>query len=168
MVSLDMLLTIHKWPNPVLELPALPVQEFDPALRTLVSNMAETMLVRKGLGLAAPQVGVPLRVFVRALKHGFAEFVNPVIEQVALEQELLSEGCLSLPGIHEAIARPSWVSGYAFSVEGVRFDFHLKGLEARCVLHEMEHLDGKVMLEHLNRVQRRAAEKKLRTPGRGR
>lgn len=157
-----MLLTIHKWPNPVLELQALPVQEFDPALRTFVANMAETMLAKKGLGLAAPQVGIPLRVFVMALKHGFVEFVNPVIEKVAHEQEFLAEGCLSLPGVYEAIARPSWVSGHAFNVEGVRFDFLYKGMEARCVLHEMEHLDGKVMLGHLNRASRRAAEKKLR------
>lgn len=156
-------LAIRTWPHPDLRVAAVPVTDFGPELHTLVSDMAETMYTNKGVGLAATQVGVPLRVLVMdCMEDNFVVLVNHVVEEVSPDSEVQEEGCLSFPGIFESVSRPTWAAGHAFNEKGTRFSFRYYGLEARCLLHEGEHLNGKVLVDNLNRTTRRLVEKKLR------
>lgn len=155
------------WPDPALRVVASHVSVFDEGLKTIVQRLAATLYKYDGVGLAATQVGLDVRVFVldcSANKEArdLTVFVNPVITARSPEFVQCDEGCLSFPGVWEPVSRNAWIKGHAFDVKGTRFDFMYTGLKSQCVQHELEHLDGKVMLDHLNRVQRRTAEKVLR------
>lgn len=156
------------WPDPALRVVARPVENFDSDLSLTVQKLAATLYKNKGAGLAATQVGLDVRVFVmdcssNPLARDLTVFVNPVITDKSPEIAQCDEGCLSFPGVNEYVARHVWIRGHAFDVLGIKFEFMYTGLKSQCVQHELEHLDGKVMLDHFNRTQRRAAEKTLRS-----
>jgi len=163
-----MSLKILKWPDASLEFPSGPVEEFNESLEVLVQNMFEIMRKNYGTGLAAIQIGNPARIFVMSVYRGERRsdeqvaFINPVVEEVSTHMALAQEGCLSMPNVFQSIPRPNWVKGHAYRVDGTRFEFEYADHEARCILHEMDHLDGILMTKHMNRLQRRTTEKMLR------
>jgi len=161
------ILPIRVWPHSDLRVVADPVTDFGPVLQQLVSDMAETMYTNKGVGLAATQVGIPLRILVMDCASEdqdsrFFVLINHVVSSFSSDLLVRHEGCLSFPGVWEEVARPSWVEGYAVDASGTRFNFRYEGLEAQCVQHEGEHLEGKVLVDHLSRTKRRFVEKTLR------
>lgn len=147
--------------DPVLRATAKPVTTFDKELRTLVRDLTETMLDAPGAGLAAPQLGVSLRVFTYHVDGVTGHLVNPDLTLTDEEQEG-PEGCLSLPGLrfdtrraHGVVARGFNMYGDPVTVEGTR-------LLARCIQHETDHLDGIIFIDRLDREQRKAALRAIR------
>ena len=151
---------------PVLRQRAEPVGVVTDEVRTLVKDMFETMYAAEGIGLAAPQVGVGLRVVVLDVRPRDATaeptvLINP--NQLQSDEEVLGEeGCLSLPGIVGEVKRPSTVLLEALGVDGARFEVELKGIAARAALHEMDHLDGVLLTDHLGTIKRNLLRKQLR------
>lgn len=143
---------------------AAPVTEFDDDLDTLTQDMAETMYAFKGIGLAAPQLGVSRRVVVMDSTDGedLRILINPEIVSTAQDTHLVEEGCLSFPGIFEKVPRHLWVRVKAQDVKGNEIMMDLSGVSAQCIQHEIEHLDGVVLVDNLGRAKRRWITKDLR------
>ena len=149
--------------NPVLHRPCRPVAEFGTAeLRALVDDMFRTMYVADGVGLAANQVGVDLRLFVydcpddEGVRH-VGHLVNPVVEPLPVEQRRLvenGEGCLSVPGATMMLARPDLATVSGFDCDGVPIAVQGTGFFARCLLHETDHLEGHLYVDRLSRRDR--------------
>ncbi len=161
-----MILDIVKYGDPVLTERAGEVTEFDENLRKLVDNMFETMYGAPGVGLAAPQVGVLKRLFVMDCSSGRNKtqkvaLVNPVIETEEGEQ-VGEEGCLSFPGIFVQVTRPQRVVVRAQDIDGSPFTLDIMELEARCVAHETDHLDGELFIEYLSPLKRDLTKRKIR------
>jgi len=160
------LLEIVKYGEPVLETPGEPVTEFDDGLKRLVSDMFETMYASRGVGLAAPQVGVSRRLFVMDCSGGQdpearVALVNPVVLSVEGDQTG-DEGCLSFPGVFFPVKRSLRAVVRAQDVNGVEFEFDGLELEARCMLHETDHCDGIVFLDRTTPLKRELARRKIR------
>ncbi len=161
-----MLLPIVKYGDPVLQRLAAPVERFDDALQQLIDNMIETMYAAPGVGLAAPQVGVPLRVCVIDLSVGKRDgnlmtFVNP--EFVTRDgMQLEEEGCLSVPGFNATVARPSRVAVRALDRTGKAITVEGTALLARALQHEIDHLEGRLFVERLRGIQRDLILRKIR------
>ena len=138
------LLKIARMGHPVLIAPAAPVEDpAAPEIRRLVADMAETMEDASGLGLAAPQVHVGLRLFVwRTGAGGVSALINPELEQVGDETELGWEGCLSIPGLRGAVRRATRLRFRGFDIDGRAVEGEAAGLVARVMQHETDHLDG--------------------------
>jgi len=150
-------------PDPRLRLKAQAVTCFDAALGTLVDDMFETMYAAPGIGLAATQIDVQLRVIVVDTSSDKREphcFINPTILATRGEEEM-EEGCLSVPGIFDYVQRAEWVRIAAFDRNGVSFEFEADGLLAVCVQHEMDHLDGKLFVDYLSQLKQTRIRKKL-------
>ena len=151
-----MILKVVKYGDPVLEKEGQPVTEFDGKLNELVENMFEPMLAEKGVGLAAPQIGQSLKLFVmdcsggKELKDRIA-FINPTINETK-ETQVGEEGCLSFPDIYFQVERPRIVTVTAFDVNGKEFTMDVEDLAARCVLHETDHLYGKLFTDFLKKL----------------
>jgi len=130
----------------------------DPAaVRDLVRRMFETMYDQDGIGLAAVQVGRPLRVFVTKVKDDRERvYVNPEIVETSIEQETAEEGCLSIPGVHADVTRSARVSVQATGLNGRTFRLNASGLLARAIQHEIDHLNGVLFIDHLDKRQRDA------------
>src|ERR1041384_5590967 len=149
-----MKLEIVKYGDPVLQQRAQEVTEFDEPLKKLVDDMFETMYTAPGVGLAAPQVGQLKRLFVmdctsgRDSTHKIA-LINPVIE-IEEGEQVGDEGCLSFPGIAFAVARAKRVVVRAQDIDGSPFTLDVMDLEARCVAHETDHLDGELFIKYLS------------------
>lgn len=138
------------------------------SLRGLVADMAETMYANKGAGLAAVQVGELLRVFiVEPTAAGRKEtdpplvFINPQILEMSKEIEVADEGCLSFPGIYVPVARSLWAKTRATDLDGRVFEIEGEGLFARAMQHESDHLDGRVLSDHVGRIKRQLIARKL-------
>ena len=127
-----------------------PVEKFDQRLKTLLSDMADTMYKADGVGLAAPQVGILRRVVVIDVGEGLIELINPVIVERSGSQ-CGREGCLSLPGRQGIVTRPNWVKVQAQDRKGNAFEFEAEGFFARAVCHELDHLDGRVYIDVMDR-----------------
>lgn len=157
-----MALEIKKFGDPVLKTKAARVTEFDDALLRLTQEMLLTMRVNEGVGLAANQVGRLKRVLVAATEDEEYVLVNPVIEARSEETETGPEGCLSIPGIQVEVERPVavTVSGQTATGEGRRLE--ADGLLARIVQHEVDHLDGVLILDRTDRESRKAAMREWR------
>ena len=149
---------IRLFGDPVLRTPAEPVLDFDKELRTLVKDLQETMLDAPGVGLAAPQIGVGLRVFTYHVDDVLGHLVNPTLDLTAEEQED-DEGCLSFPGAFVECARPdiARVTGPGLDGSEVRFDGD--GLLARCLQHETDHTLGTVFGDRLTTKARKKLQK---------
>jgi len=158
--------TILHYPDKRLRVKAEPVREVTPEIRALVDDMAETMYAAPGVGLAAPQIGVALRLFVIdvAPADGPSDlrvFVDPTI--VAREGTTSwEEGCLSFPGIREDIERAERVTVRARDLDGNTFELTAEGLLAIAIQHENDHLDGKLMIDHVSLLKRRMMDRELR------
>lgn len=144
--------------DPVLEEKAQPVAEFDEKLKSLVADMFEAMRRDRGIGLAAPQVGVSSRVFVTDVEgDGQRVFVNPEIIMTSPEVSEYEEGCLSFPGLYFTVKRPASVKVQAFTEKGKPFTVDAEGLLARVVLHEFDHLEGKLFIDRISPFKRERA-----------
>ena len=155
---------VRKHGDPVLRSRALPVERFDAALRDEVRRMAGLMHDSLGIGLAATQVGVMHRVLVYRVEAeaAIAALVNPVLEWAGDAVEGMEEGCLSLPGVLVEVERPVHVRVRAQDARGEPVLVEASGLEARVIQHEMDHLDGVLILDRTSREQRKAAMRALR------
>lgn len=161
-----MILRIRKYGDPVLETPAEPVTEFNGELRQLAEDMFETMYANKGIGLAAPQVGVSKRLAVIDASAGEDPsakliLVNPVI-LVKEGVQIGEEGCLSIPGFREDVKRAYRVRVRAQDLEGSFFETEGEELLARVIQHEIDHLDGILFLQHLSLLKRDLIKRKIR------
>jgi peptide deformylase len=162
-----MTLRIRKYGDPVLETPSEPVTEFGTdELKQLVNDMFETMYANKGVGLAAPQVGVSKRLTVIDPSAGEDPgaklvFVNP--ELVKLEgKQVGEEGCLSIPGFREDVKRAMRVKVRARNADGIEFETDYTELLARAIQHENDHLNGVLFLKHLSPLKRDMIRRKIR------
>jgi peptide deformylase len=155
---------VRKFGDPVLRASALPVERFDQALVDEIERMGELMHDALGVGLAATQLGVLHRVLVyRAYSEDpLTALVNPVLEWTATELEVAEEGCLSLPGVHVEVERPSQLRVRARDARGEEIVVEAEGLEARIIQHEIDHLDGVLILDRISREQRKLAMRAMR------
>src|SRR4051794_12833082 len=160
---------VRKYGDPVLRGRALEVERFDESLAEEARRMGRLMHDALGIGLAAPQVGVMHRLLVyRVDPDGpVAAVVNPVLEWASDEREPLEEGCLSLPGVLVEVERPIHVRVRAVDEHGDDLLIEASGLEARVLQHEMDHLDGVLILARTSREQRKQAMRALREAGAG-
>ncbi len=133
----------------VLRKKAHPVKLFDRRMVGLLKDMAETMYAADGCGLAAPQVGILRRLAVIDVGDGLLELVNPEIIESSTTTNVDAEGCLSVPGRRGTVERPDWVKVRAMDRKGREFEFEAEGFFARCVCHELDHLDGVVYVDKM-------------------
>ena len=150
--------------DPVLRTKAGPVERFDGALRDEVKRMRVLMHDALGIGLAAPQVGISHRLLVYRVEPDspIVALVNPEIEWSSRDEEIAEEGCLSLPMVHVDVERPIGVLVRAKDEHGEDLIVEASGLEARVIQHEIDHLDGVLILDRTSREQRKAAMRALR------
>jgi len=155
---------VRRLGDPVLKSRATEVDRFDDGLRGQVARMAGIMTDALGVGLAAPQLGISQRVLVYRVGPDapVIALVNPELEWRGEEEETLEEGCLSIPGVGVDVDRAVHVRVRARDEEGDERLVEASGLEARVIQHEMDHLDGKLILDRTSRDQRREAMKALR------
>jgi peptide deformylase len=156
--------TILRYPDPRLQQVAAPVAAVDDAIRELVRDMADTMYEAPGIGLAATQIDVHLRVIVIDLsekRDSLQVFINPEIIQSGGELTLHEEGCLSVPGIFDNVERPGVITVQALNAQGERFTLEAEGLLSVCLQHEIDHLNGKVFVQHLSRLKQSRIRAKL-------
>jgi peptide deformylase len=155
---------IRRLGDPVLKSRATPVDRFDESLRRQVSRMAGIMNDALGVGLAAPQLGISQRLLVYRVGPDAPVTVlaNPELEWVSGEVELGEEGCLSIPGVTVDVDRPIFVRVRALDEEGEERLVEASGLEARVIQHEMDHLNGVLILERTSREERKRALRELR------
>jgi peptide deformylase len=154
---------IRLFGDPVLTTPAEPVTVFDKELRQLVRDLAETMLDAPGVGLAAPQIGVSLRVFTYHVDdEQQGHLINPVVRALDDEEQEGDEGCLSLPGLTFPTVRMQRVVATGVDMHGEPVVVEGSELLARCIQHETDHLDGVLFIDRLDVEQRKAAMKAIR------
>ena len=157
------LLPILKYPDERLYRSAEPVRVFDASLRSLVSDMAETMYAAPGIGLAATQVDVHRQIIVMDTtedRNQLIILINPDILE-SRGKQLCEEGCLSVPGIYDEVERAEWVRVIAQDIEGKSFEIEADKLQAICIQHEMDHLLGKVFVDYLSRLKRSRIKAKM-------
>jgi peptide deformylase len=152
---------IRLFGDPVLRTAAVPVTDFDKELRTLVADLTDTMLEAPGAGLAAPQIGVGLRVFTWYVDGELGHLVNPELK-LSEETQDGPEGCLSLPGLSVDCVRAHGVVARGFDMHGEPLVVEGTELLARAIQHETDHLDGILFIDRLDREARRAAMKTIR------
>ena len=152
---------IRLFGDPVLRTPAAPVQTFDKELRTLVADLTDTMMDAPGVGLAAPQIGVSLRIFTYWVDDVVGHLINPDLDLSDEEQDG-EEGCLSLPGLTYDTRRALRVVARGMNMHGEPVTIEGSDLLARCVQHETDHLDGILFIDRLDTDARKAAMKEIR------
>jgi len=157
---------IVKYGHSVLETPTKQVEKFDEQLQNLVAEMFESMYAAQGIGLAAPQIGVNLRLAVIDVSNG----KNPEAKIVCANPEIIhaegqqreEEGCLSLPGFRGYVERPQFVTVRAQDASGKEFEMRGEGLLARAFCHEIDHLNGALFITHLGMLKRDIIKRKIR------
>jgi len=166
------------YPDPVLRIKALPVTEFDQALKATAERMIQIMRAEDGIGLAAPQAGLSIRLFVCDVPQshnddaeidglalctdGPVVWVNPTITSNSKSMTTLEEGCLSLPNIRGDILRPETIAMTAKDLDGNDFTIHAGGLLAKCIQHEFDHLEGVLIIDKMSQMGRLKNRTKLR------
>lgn len=159
-------LKIRKYGDPALRRRALPIDEVTPDVRKLIADMTETMYDEVGIGLAAPQVGVSLRLVVVGDEDG--KGVRALLDPVIVEQDgqaTAEEGCLSIPGIFAPVTRAAWVRVQARDEDGTPVEIAARGLRARVLQHELDHLDGVLFIDRLDPVTRDRIKRKIKKEG---
>lgn len=159
------LLTILHYPDKRLHKIAKPVATVDDRIRKLAADMAQTMYEAPGVGLAATQVDVHERVVVIDVsedKNDLRVLINPEIISESEDQNTYEEGCLSVPGVYDEVDRPARVRVRALNLEGKTYEFDADGLLAVCVQHEIDHLNGKVFVQHLSMLKQTRLKARLR------
>lgn len=167
-----MKLKLAYYGNPILRQKALPIEKITPEIRELIQSMFETMAVEDGIGLAAPQIHHALRLFVTQVPFPNDDdtwepgtkrvFINPTIISFSEEVDDREEACLSIPNVSGVIERPIEVTVEALDENGKSFQETFYGLEARCILHENDHINGKLFIDRMDKNERKAIEKHLR------
>ncbi len=158
--------TILHYPDKRLRIPGKPVEDFGESFQALVDDMAETMYAAPGVGLAATQIGVALQLFIVDVSTGEDEpsdlrvFANPVITE-KIDSISWEEGCLSFPGVQEDVKRAERVKVKAQDRNGAPFELETDGLLAIAIQHELDHLDGKLMIDHLSPLKRRMVHRAM-------
>ena len=155
---------VRKFGDPVLRAVALPVERFDERLQAEAQRMGELMHDALGVGLAATQLGVLHRMLVYKafLDDPLTVLVNPEIEWLSDELEAGEEGCLSLPGVHVEVERPAAVKVRGCDATGAPLQIEAEGLEARVIQHEIDHLDGTLVLDRISKQARKEAMRAMR------
>lgn len=156
-------LEILTFPNPRLRQVAKPVTQVDDRVQRHIDDMFETMYAAPGIGLAAIQVGIPLRLVVIDVSEQHDQplcLINPAILAKEGEEEM-DEGCLSVPGFYETVRRAERVRVRALDRDGQPFELETDGLLAVCIQHEIDHLDGKLFVDYLSSLKRQRIRKKL-------
>ncbi|MFF0813885.1 peptide deformylase [Rhodococcus sp. NPDC003318] len=148
--------------DPVLRTRADEVVDFDRELAQLVTDLVDTMRDRGGAGIAAPQIGVSLRVFAYDCGGMFGHLVNPTYEVLGAEEQVDPEGCLSIPGVRADVRRATDVRVRGVDQHGEPVSFDCSGIMARCVQHETDHLDGVLFLSRMEPADRKAAMRTIR------
>ncbi|UWR15880.1 peptide deformylase [Sulfitobacter sp. M368] len=148
-------LPIVLWPDPRLAEICAPVEKITPEIETLARDMLETMYAAPGRGLAGPQVGAMLRIFVMDIgwKEGKSDplvCINPMLQEIGEDRAVNTEGCLSIPGVTADVSRPSQVQMVWTGLNGGRYVQSFDGFGAVCAQHELDHLDGVVTFDHLD------------------
>ena len=166
-----MILPIYVYDQPVLRKVAEDIDADYPNLKQLIANMFETMERAEGVGLAAPQIGLPIRVVtitLDPLSEDFPEFkgfnkvyINPHILEVSGEEIAMEEGCLSLPGIHETVKRGDKILVKYMDEEFVQHEEEVTGYLARVMQHEFDHLEGKMFIDHISPLRKQMLRGKL-------
>ena len=161
------------WPDPRLRAPSVAVTDFGAPLRQLYQDLVDTMYVEKGLGIAALQIGDNRRVFIvepelagRAKDAPPVAFVNPEVVWASEETQKSDEGCLSFPDIYIQVERPMKARIKAQDLEGNWFECEGEGLMARCLLHEYDHLTGKLLVDFVGPLKKQMIKRKLAKQGR--
>jgi len=156
---------ITHYPAEVLAKAAKPVEKIDDNIRQLVKKMADIMLENKGIGLAAPQAGVPLRLFIISLdttRENVRVYINPTITPITNELDPAEEGCLSVPGVYTKIRRYKKCKVTAIDLAGNEFTEEADGLYARCLQHESDHINGMTIADRMPSTARIAHRKQLK------
>jgi len=158
-------LSVRRYGDPILRQKADAVAEVTPEIQRVIADMVETMYHHVGIGLAAPQVGIPIRlILVDDGSRGPRALINPTIveHRGSIRGE---EGCLSIPGIFGEVERSEWVRVEARDAQGQPLAFEARGLQARVIQHEMDHLDGVLFIDRLPPVTRDRIKKKIQKEG---
>jgi peptide deformylase len=155
-------LQIRTFGDPILRSPGLDVVDFDERLRTLAADMHETMHAAPGVGLAAPQVGITRRLFTFDSGEESGSYVNPEIVWRSEETQDGEEGCLSIPGVYFPVVRSMSVKVHAQNLQGDQVEHEAEGFLARIFQHEIDHLNGVLFVERLDRENRREAMRVIR------
>ena len=159
------ILDILEFPDPLLRTVAKPVQKVDDKIQRLIDNMLETMYEAQGIGLAATQVNVHRQVIVIDLseqKDAPLVLINPSFEVLDDEVFDYQEGCLSVPGFFEEVSRPAHIKLKALGRDGKVFELVPDGLLAVCIQHEIDHLNGKLFVDHLSALKRNRIKQKIK------
>ncbi len=159
-------LPILHYPDPRLHIKAALVKSFDAKIRQLIQDMTETMYHNNGLGLAASQVNVHLRIFIMDPARNdepkrLKAFINPQIS-ARMGEEFHEEGCLSVPGVFEKVKRSTHITVNYQDENGNTFSHSCSGIEAICIQHEIDHLDGKVFVDYLSGLKQNFIKKKMK------
>ena len=155
---------ILEFPDPRLRTIAKQVEDVDESIQTLVDDMFETMYEAQGIGLAATQIDVHLRIIVIDLKDEEQTplvLINPELEILTKEVDEMQEGCLSVPDIYEVIQRPEYIRLKALDQKGTPYEIEASGLLAVCIQHECDHLNGKLFVDYLSNLKRSRIRSKL-------
>lgn len=147
--------------NPILRARSVEIADFNDGLKKIAEDLIDTMKTAKGLGIAAPQVGKNIRIFIATLGYKtpaqkIVPMVNPVILSHSADMEIDEEGCLSLPGIYGKVERFRGVKVEFFDLEGQKQTLELEGLDARVVQHETDHLNGVLFIDRMKEAEERA------------
>ena len=159
-------LKVRKYGDPALRRAAEPVGEVTAEIRLMIADMTETMYDEVGIGLAAPQVGIPKRLIVIADEEGrgVQALLNPAIVDRGGEMTG-EEGCLSIPGVFAPVTRAAWVKVEARSVDGKPLTINARGLRARVLQHEIDHLDGVLFIDRVDPMVRDRIKRKIKKEG---
>ena len=157
------ILNILKYPDERLYKVAREVKVVNKEIKTLISNMAETMYEAPGIGLAATQVDFHQRIIIIDIsedKNNLLVMINPILLE-SKGEEFNQEGCLSVPEVFEKVKRADWIKISAIDINGKKFELEADGLLAVCIQHEMDHLEGKVFVDYLSNLKKNRIKKKL-------
>jgi peptide deformylase len=159
-------LKVRKYGDPALRRSAAPISEVTPEVRAIIADMTETMYDEVGIGLAAPQVGISLRLIVISDEEGrgVQALLNPAIVDRGGEVTG-EEGCLSIPGVFAPVTRAAWVKVEARSVDGQLLTLNARGLRARVLQHEIDHLDGVLFIDRVDPMVRDRIKRKIKKEG---
>jgi peptide deformylase len=159
------ILSILKFPDPRLHTVAKPVAVVDDRVRTIVRDMAQTMYEANGVGLAATQVDIHERIVVvdaSEARTSYQVFINPEIIAQSMEKKEWEEGCLSVPEVYDIVTRPDRIRVRALNEHGEAFELDCDELLAVCLQHEIDHLNGKVFVQHLSSLKQNRIKTKLK------
>ena len=157
-------LEVLHFPDKRLRKVAQPVEKVDREIKNIIEQMFFTMYEEKGIGLAATQVNIHKRIIVIDVSENKNEkifLINPQIISLSKDLDTMEEGCLSVPGFYESVSRPKTIKVSSLDIDGKQIEFEAEGLLATCIQHEIDHLNGKLFVDHISALKRNRIEKKL-------